>query len=179
MMCAEPCMRMGLKSHFLQHATHTMGLALCGEALNVIGAKPKKPTLGLNQVFVAQYGCKMPAPVFEACFDLGAKMHPSFAFDVGYQLRDPDYVWLFGLPEAGPQVFDLVPGMACQAYIHRILPGMVAPEDSYTWGTLELRPVGGGRAGGEPGKLIQAYSSRQLPSHDEGIKGKEGWGNQT
>ena len=47
-------------------------------------------------------------------------------------------------------------GKPCKAYIHKILPGMVAPEDQWEWGTLEMKMAG--RAGSEQQKYLQAYS---------------------
>ena len=52
-------------------------------------------------------------------------------------------------------------GKTCRAYTHKILPGMVAPEDEWECGTLEVGLAG--RAGSKQDKYIQTYDLK-LPA---------------
>ena len=79
-------------------------------------------------------------------------MREGAAFDLGLQEKGSSCICLFGL-EGGKALLD-IGGMQFHAYIHRILPGMVSPNDPYHWGTLEQE----GRAASEVGKVVQAYS---------------------
>lgn len=110
--------------------------------------------LGIGIVHVGQYGCKIPLPLFQNTFNMAEDMREGAAFDLGLQEKGSSCICLFGL-EGGKALLD-IGDMQFHAYIHRILPGMVSPNDPYHWGTLELRQEG--RAASEVGKVVQAYS---------------------
>lgn len=108
--------------------------------------------LGIGIAHVGQYGCKIPLPLFQNTFNMAEDMREGAAFDLGLQEKGSSCICLFGL-EGGKALLD-IGGMQFHAYIHRILPGMVSPNDPYHWGTLEQE----GRAASEVGKVVQAYS---------------------
>ena len=115
---------------------------------------PALRNLGLDVVHIGQYGCKVPLQYFKDSFEMGQPLQEGSAFDIAFQRRHTESIVLFGLQGGRGEVE--VCGKPCKAYIHKILPGMVAPEDQWEWGTLEMKMAG--RAGSEQQKYLQAYS---------------------
>lgn len=75
-------------------------------------------------------------------------------FDLGFTHRDPEHIYLLGLP-GGRAAIELG-GTEAKAYTHTILPGFTECGDDKIFGTLELRYEG--RCGSEKGKFFQCYS---------------------
>ncbi|CAE7840072.1 unnamed protein product [Symbiodinium sp. CCMP2592] len=113
---------------------------------------------GIFTVYLGQFGCKLPLPSFQKDFAeiLDQLMGDSSTFDLAVQVKDPAFIYVFGI-KGGKTVLDGLHGdKAYHAYIHKIFPGMVHSDDPVHWGTLEVRPSG--RAASEKGKFLQAYS---------------------
>ncbi|CAJ1460053.1 unnamed protein product [Effrenium voratum] len=113
-------------------------------------------TVGVTQVWVAQFGGKVPLEVWRETFAkvLIRPMTYPTAFDLGLASPDPLHLCVFGL-ESGSAVLDIF-GKSLHAYIHPLFPGMVHTGEAMVWGTLELKESG--PMGSEIGKFLQAYS---------------------
>ena len=115
-------------------------------------------SIGVERVYLGQYGGKYSLSDFQDVVlqSLDMQFDDSMALDLGWQKRDPNYIYLLGLP-GGKAVFaDVLEGCTCRAFIHPIFPGMVAEDEAASYGTLEIRFTG--RAGTDKEKFIQVYS---------------------
>ena len=53
----------------------------------------------------------------------------SMAWDLGWQKRDPNYIYLLGLPKGKEILPNLSEGCTCRAFIHPILPDTAAADE--------------------------------------------------
>ena len=108
-------------------------------------------------MWVGQYGCKLPAESFLVDFAAGSLAEGS-ALDVGWQLKDPEHIYLFGACGGRFTLPNFANRKNCTGYIRPALPGLSSAGDPLIWGTLEVRLTGLGFAGSAKHKYMQGYT---------------------